>query len=928
VSGLDWPALRALIDAGHPPAVVAAVEGLADRQRRALATPLKSYPQVLRSDPRGWWGGRGGRTVALRIAGAGCLSGPDTVARWLTRQDLRGWDSHRGTAHLLQVLQARDLPWLPELTRRLAGRLRTDRWEDDIWRLTASLVTISGIEPPTTDGFVVGWTRTPRPDDRHRGGFTAALAADPFLTAVAPRLFEVDGVGGLLAWSASPSAASNASWPRALASLAANGRLDRAMLLDGCLGRLLGGGGPAELRGFLLLHQALDPDLEEVGARARDYARLLADGPSPVAQVAQRALRRVDDAGRLEPGLLVEATRAVLARPETTLVRGQLSWLDAAARRHPDRAGDLLAAVSVAFAQDRSGLQARALALVARHLRHADQAARAELLAAAAVLPADLRQRAGAALGGRVPTEPAPWPVLLPPTPRQLPPPIGTPAELAEELAAFLERRPAVDPLALERLLAALVAFAHRDRATLGDALAPVLTRHRIPSLLPPVNPPPNHYLVNEYQQLCWAILAAVTPPGRGWLLRRAMDAIWVTGHRRWRHSRLLGPGPRRAMLERLHEIALGLALATPPPLLVATPTSVTGQLDPAELVARLELAAAGGWQPGRYDLEQALLRLPREADPAAAARARRLPTPAGRRLARWLATGGLSDPEVTRVLRTVRGPSRWLPPGAPPVADSRVRVLATVASRQGPAGPPAPPSPLAVARQVLPQPPSLAAWLCDLTQPEWWDHWALGEWLGCWPALLPSHRDVIAAHLQPRLAQLPAAASGDGPVLVSLAEADGPVGPGLTLALAYGLGARDPTDRAAAVDALLLLAGRRQLDGPALGVELAALVALDLLPLRRLAPGLRDIARSGAPAEVWAILAAAIPGMLPPAVERPPRGLPDLLAVGAEVVGAGGGQAIPALTAISGRGGSSRLVAESRRLQRLLAPPAVPLTS
>lgn len=96
---------------------------------------------------------------------------------------------------------------------------------------------------------------------------------------------------------------------------------------------------------------------------------------------------------------------------------------------------------------------------------------------------------------------------------------------------------------------------------------------------------------------------------------------------------------------------------------------------------------------------------------------------------------------------------------------------------------------------------------------------------------------------------------------------------------LAHGLGARDQADRAAAVDALLILAGRRQLDGPALGTEPGALAALDMLQLGRVVPALRDAARSGAAAEVWAIVTAAVPGMLPPAVGRPPRGLPGLKA-------------------------------------------------
>jgi Family of unknown function (DUF6493) len=223
-------------------------------------------------------------------------------------------------------------------------------------------------------------------------------------------------------------------------------------------------------------------------------------------------------------------------------------------------------------------------------------------------------------------------------------------------------------------------------------------------------------------------------------------------------------------------------------------------------------------------------------------------------------------------------------------------------------------------------RPPLLATLLCELPRPERWEPGHLDRWRHCWPALLPSHRDVVAAHLLPSLADRSAGSRGAGQVLPALAEADGPVGPGLTLALAYGLGARDPQDRAAAVDALLVLAGRRQLEGAALGAELAALASLGQLQLGRAVPALRDAARAGAPAEVWAITSAAIPGLVPPAVQRPPRGAPDLLALAAEAAGvAGGGPPIPELAAITGRGGSSRLLTESRRLQRLLAGSPAP---
>jgi Family of unknown function (DUF6493) len=492
VSSLDWPALRALIDAGQPRLVAAALERLDERQRRGLAPAVRAYARPLVNDLDGDWRLRWRRLIALRIAGAGCLCGADALARWLTRLDLRVWDGQRSTPEILRVLQARQVPWLPELTRRLAARLPREGWDGPQWRLVADLAIctgLQGIEPLASDGFVLGWAQAQRTDGR----LADALAADPFFDALAPRLLEVDGVGRLFAWSASGGMPPTTSWPLALAALAASGRLERERLLDRCLGRLLQGGPAAELRGFLLLHEALDPTLEEMAGRTGDYVRLLADGPSRVAVAAQRVLRRLDDEGRLEPDRLLEVSRAVLFRPEKQLVGGQLSWLEATARHRPQGAGRVLAAVAVAFAQEPAQLQARAVSLVVRHARHADAPARAELLDAAASLPADLAQRVASALGGRLPADrPTPPPALLVPTPRELPPPIGTPAELAEELAAFFEGDPTVEPVALERLLAALVALARRDRAALADGLARCWPATASTPGYPPTRPHPS----------------------------------------------------------------------------------------------------------------------------------------------------------------------------------------------------------------------------------------------------------------------------------------------------------------------------------------------------------------------------------------------------------------------------------------------------
>jgi len=101
-------------------------------------------------------------------------------------------------------------------------------------------------------------------------------------------------------------------------------------------------------------------------------------------------------------------------------------------------------------------------------------------------------------------------------------------------------------------------------------------------------------------------------------------------------------------------EVAGQLA-GEPPVELLATPATPEGHVDPDRVLALLVLAERDGWEPGRYDLLQALLRLPRTVDPGIGTAAAALRSPAGQRLAAWLDRGGLPDPEVTRIA-LVRG--------------------------------------------------------------------------------------------------------------------------------------------------------------------------------------------------------------------------------------------------------------------------------
>ncbi|MGW6204398.1 hypothetical protein ACWF9B_12240 [Streptomyces sp. NPDC055089] len=150
-------------------------------------------------------------------------------------------------------------------------------------------------------------------------------------------------------------------------------------------------------------------------------------------------------------------------------------------------------------------------------------------------------------------------------------------------------------------------------------------------------------------------------------------------------------------------------------------------------------------------------------------------------------------------------------------------------------------------------------------------------------------------------------------------AAAGGPAGPALHLAVATGLGARYPEDRLRAVDALLTLAARDDLNALRLGGDLAELIGLGTVKPGRLADSLRTAAATGACATTWAVLAAVLPALLTGTVD--PRGGGDLLATAAECVEqCGADTPEPAgLAATASRGGKSRPVTQAARLRDAL---------
>jgi hypothetical protein len=155
-------------------------------------------------------------------------------------------------------------------------------------------------------------------------------------------------------------------------------------------------------------------------------------------------------------------------------------------------------------------------------------------------------------------------------------------------------------------------------------------------------------------------------------------------------------------------------------------------------------------------------------------------------------------------------------------------------------------------------------------------------------------------------------------PVLPALAESGGPAGPATHLLVAYGLGARRFEEQLFAVDAMLVLAARGQLDTQGLGRDIAELCGLERLKPKRVVAALREATHTGAYGTVWAVLLGALPGLLAGGPAQADGTLLALAADCAEQSGARG--ALPEIDAVAARKGSSQLIKQARRLSATLS--------
>ena len=294
------------VRAGNLSDLVALVDGMTDAERRACVPELKQLRKELRAEP--WQFPAQRAYPTLHAAGAACQTGAAAVATWLTGSELR-WRQAPPSV-LIDVLGDRDPDWLADLVHRLAERPLS---ADVPYELMAGLVRLAGCPVPTSEAYVRGWM-----DHIGRAGLRAGtvignLRKDPHLTELVAALFDIEEIGARSNWRYGDGLN---DWTYALTQLTRVGLLDRKAMVDGCLARLLrGGGSTADNKVFLGLLTALDLTRDERRERIADWAALCSDAPSTVASHAQSVLAGLALDGELDSRRLAELSARCSSAP-------------------------------------------------------------------------------------------------------------------------------------------------------------------------------------------------------------------------------------------------------------------------------------------------------------------------------------------------------------------------------------------------------------------------------------------------------------------------------------------------------------------------------------------------------------------------------------------------------------------------------------
>lgn len=809
----DDPLVRAVLDglAGHDPyRTIEALRGRTEAERRA----------VWRALPAGE-----ARAPAAILAVLGCAPGAVAAIRrtWLADADEElSW-------LMVEVLAERRPAWLEAFVSAvIAVRGGTEGWG---FRVVRGLVRRGVVPEPDDPRYVeamvdglAGW----RPDRQARPVIDALRAEPDLLATTVWRMLVTERAGRALdrhdQWLRAPRAPvrgpaptprPEATWGWALTVLAAEGALDRGRLLDVVLGVMVADRDAVDVRWFVRLHEDLAPTDAELAARVGLCLRLPASVHGPVVAVGLRAVRRLAAAGAGSPAALAAAVAPPLLGMRKGVALDALRVLEAML----DGSGSGSGSGSGPRSGSRSGSTDEPAGWSRDAVREAvAEGARRGL---EADLP-DVRDRARALLrrcGDRACEDagaPIPEPVDLGglpglgTTPKDRVLPVQGADELAELLAHLLEE--ADDPVALERALDGVLRLAGVRPAARAALAARAFER-----------------------------LSAYPGPWSGRELRAdvaALTLVWLGERRAGRGYRgrevdvrfrpSIGgftASPVRAadwsmtsLVElRLHEVAR--AIGHEPRRLLSLPTWSDGALDAVDLSERL-----GGLRdaPG-LDLELAVLRVPPDQRAGVALARLSRGTDAAVRAMSLLTARAPRWRRVVGPVRRGRGDPEpmvgWADVSSAP--GSTEHLVSAVLDRRDP-----------LARAGLEADDGELAERPD--QPT-----------ALWPLVLPHDPDLLAAHAHPRLHRaLDRGRSGAAPLLAALGRSDRSGGAPAASAFALALAAKDPGVRLAAVDALVLRAGRGAADAGGLAEQVRLCLADGLVVGARVVDALEEVAR------------------------------------------------------------------------------------
>jgi hypothetical protein len=478
-------------------------------------------------------------------------------------------------------------PWVSTLVRQ---RIRepTSRWimvETFSEVRTLERLGLVALEPE--DEYVLAMVSGfgDRSGQRRRADL---LRADPDLVDRALwRVFEVEGSGEVSLAALEKYSAPEDGWRQTFLDLVADGTLPRARVLRCCL-QALGRDFSAFRAGwFAGTYLALAPTLDELAADQPLLRGLLRADVTATVSAAVRHLTRLDKAGRLDDQEFVSACAPVLTIPAKGTAVAMIRLLERVAQRHPDLAAGVAEAAGRGLEHPNADVQTRALGLL--RTLDAPQIVSDRL----AVLEPSVRREAATWLGTNatdIPARGETLPSAAVPLASQLT--AVTAVDLLERVAALLEQPS--DPVEVELVIAALAGL---------DDPAQVL------------------------RPLAKRATTVVRRDDDSATLRRHLASLVLTGCGAT-HEAAEEPGLYLGLLTgRLAEVGALLRPDLPPTLLLATPTSPEGWVEPGTLVERLRRHDG---RPAHHDLVAALLRVALDGRGEALQAARDLPGEAG----------------------------------------------------------------------------------------------------------------------------------------------------------------------------------------------------------------------------------------------------------------------------------------------------------